>query len=94
MEKSYGWGYYKSNIFGWISCSVLLITTIFFISQIKKDEPIPADIILLRSSDKNGLCYIETKNLDGETNLKSKVTHKKLLEIFKSDDDVILIYAA
>ena len=36
------------------------------------NEMIPADILVLRSSDEHGLCYIDTQNLDGEANLKQR----------------------
>jgi phospholipid-translocating ATPase len=38
--------------------------------RIYNDEEIPADIVILSTSDSDGACYVETKNLDGETNLK------------------------
>ncbi|KAI7829948.1 PRMT5 arginine-N-methyltransferase-domain-containing protein [Kickxella alabastrina] len=37
-------------------------------------ESVPADLVLLATSEDDGSCFIETKNLDGETNLKSKVS--------------------
>lgn len=42
------------------------------ILRIESEEPFPADVVLLASSEPEGLCYIETANLDGETNLKIK----------------------
>jgi phospholipid-translocating ATPase len=38
--------------------------------RIYNDDPIPADVVVLSTSDPDGACYVETKNLDGETNLK------------------------
>lgn len=50
------------------------------IVKIKENEYFPADLILLNSSASKGICYIETKNLDGETNLKHKQANKRTLE--------------
>ncbi len=36
------------------------------------NEPIPADVIICATSEEEDSCFIETKNLDGETNLKAR----------------------
>ncbi|KAL6960593.1 putative phospholipid-transporting ATPase 8 [Sarracenia purpurea var. burkii] len=40
--------------------------------KVYKDEFFPADLLLVTSSYEDGICYVETMNLDGETNLKLK----------------------
>ncbi|KAM5531114.1 hypothetical protein V8D89_015228 [Ganoderma adspersum] len=40
--------------------------------RLESDDFIPADVVLISSSEPEGFCYIETSNLDGETNLKIK----------------------
>ncbi|KAI8987868.1 hypothetical protein BDF20DRAFT_813789 [Mycotypha africana] len=42
------------------------------ILRVESGENFPADLILVSSSEPEGLCYIETSNLDGEVNLKIK----------------------
>jgi phospholipid-translocating ATPase len=39
---------------------------------LRDNEQVPADIVILSTSDSDGVCYLETKNLDGETNLKPR----------------------
>ncbi len=58
------------------------------IIKIRDNEGIPCDIALIYSNELNGVCYVETKNLDGETNLKSKQAKDKLNEYYKSEDDL------
>lgn len=40
--------------------------------HLSNNETVPADILLLKSSDPHGVCYIDTCDLDGETNLKRR----------------------
>ncbi|KAA8540273.1 hypothetical protein F0562_024164 [Nyssa sinensis] len=53
--------------------------------KVEKDQFFPADLLLLSSSYEDGICYVETMNLDGETNLKVKRALEVTLPL---DDDV------
>ncbi|KAI9470984.1 MAG: hypothetical protein EXX96DRAFT_654032 [Benjaminiella poitrasii] len=40
--------------------------------KIENNQDIPADIVVLSTSENDNICYVETQNLDGETNLKQR----------------------
>ena len=46
--------------------------------KVEQDQYFPADIVFTQSSETKGTCYVETKNMDGETNLKHKIAEKYL----------------
>ncbi|CAI4058117.1 hypothetical protein SKDZ_04G3180 [Saccharomyces kudriavzevii ZP591] len=57
------------------------------IVRVHNNDEIPADLILLSTSDVDGACYVETKNLDGETNLKVRQS-LKCSKTIKSSRDI------
>ncbi len=58
--------------------------------KVQQDEFIPADLLCLCSSlVRKGQVYIETKNLDGETNLKSMYVPEELRGKITNANDVI-----
>ncbi|EHL02334.1 putative phospholipid-transporting ATPase IA [Glarea lozoyensis 74030] len=42
------------------------------IVELSRDEEVPADIVMLHADGRDGVAYVETMALDGETNLKSR----------------------
>ena len=53
---------------------------------LKNNDRIPADAIVISTGEPDFTCYIETKNLDGETNLKIKRGIKEFQNIKTPDD--------
>jgi phospholipid-translocating ATPase len=56
------------------------------IIQLGNNDSVPADVIILSTSEPDGLCYVETKELDGETNLKIRHCISSTASI-KSEND-------
>lgn len=55
------------------------------ILKLEQDEPVPADILVLASDGANeSEVFIETMDLDGETNLKSRIPHRKVSDIMNT----------
>ncbi|MEE4247347.1 MAG: hypothetical protein V2I33_18210 [Kangiellaceae bacterium] len=46
-----------------------------------EDEPFPADMVYISCSSQDGVAFINTMNLDGETNLKERVALDNTKEI-------------
>jgi len=55
------------------------------IVRVLDNEEFPADLVMLCSSNIDCNCYIETKNLDGETNLKIKQSEATLSNFAKDE---------
>ena len=51
------------------------------IIKIKEDEECSCDILIIKSSNDNGYLFVDTKNLDGESNLKEKYVVENLKNI-------------
>ena len=55
--------------------------------KVEKDTEFPADMFILKSSKDSGIAFVDTLNLDGESNLKEKTSLPKIQDI--SDEDIL-----
>lgn len=51
--------------------------------KLRCNEILPADVLLLSSSDPDRLCHIETATLDGETNLKQRQVVRSFFDLVR-----------
>lgn len=68
------------------------------IVKVLDKEYFPADLVMINSQkrkdevpnneDELGICYVETKNLDGETSLKYKQAQKEIAKYYITDRDL------
>ncbi|KAJ1650120.1 drs2 neo1 protein [Dispira simplex] len=61
---------------------------------LRANEWIPADMVVLASSDKQGQCYVETAALDGETTLKLKQALKQTQKSIGNARDLVNLQGA
>lgn len=54
--------------------------------KIMDDESLPADVLICATSEDENVAFVETKNLDGETNLKSRNAVQALTHIRSAGD--------
>ena len=76
----------------------IIKVNIFYI-QVNENENFPVDLILISSKktdledlsqlkdEELGMCYIESKNLDGETNMKFKQANIEISKYYKKEED-------
>ncbi|TFK22984.1 phospholipid-translocating ATPase [Coprinopsis marcescibilis] len=57
--------------------------------KIADNEPIPADVLICATSEEDNVAFVETKNLDGETNLKSRRAVECFANRFGTGDDCL-----
>ncbi|CAI7618215.1 unnamed protein product [Penicillium glandicola] len=76
-----------SNAQDWerIKCEEIRVGDVI---KLERDQPIPADIALLHATGPNGVAYIETMALDGETNLKNKQPCLPVSKVCSTVEDI------
>ena len=58
------------------------------VALVKDMEILPADIIVISTSNENGACFIETSSLDGEKNLKPKSAPKETGNLYNHNKQI------
>jgi phospholipid-translocating ATPase len=59
------------------------------IIKLERNDPAPADLVLLHTNGESNVAYVETMALDGETNLKSKQTTASMSKTIVHPHDIL-----
>ncbi|KAK0105006.1 hypothetical protein ONS96_004414 [Cadophora gregata f. sp. sojae] len=63
------------------------------IVRLKRDDAVPADLAVIFSEGPNGMAYIDTAALDGESNLKAKQASSLLRKVCCNERDISICQA-
>lgn len=61
--------------------------------MVEKDQRVPADLVLLRTSENSGSCFVRTDQLDGETDWKLRLAVRDTQKL-ESDLKLFEIHAS
>lgn len=61
--------------------------------MVEKDQRVPADLVLLRTSEHSGACFVRTDQLDGETDWKLRLAVPDTQKL-ESDQKLFEIHAS
>ncbi|CAL8085666.1 unnamed protein product [Orchesella dallaii] len=73
----------KNNSWEWVKWRNVAVGDFV---KIPNDTFFPADLVIFSSSEQMGICYIETANLDGETNLKIRQGIPETMKMIEIED--------
>ena len=48
----------------------VIVMPLYPACQVRNGQPLPADVVVIATSEEEDICYVETSQIDGETNLK------------------------
>jgi magnesium-transporting ATPase (P-type) len=71
---------------GDVSASTWRDVRVGAVVKVLDGEYFPADLLCVSTSNEAGICYIETSNLDGETNLKTRVARPESADLVDPGD--------
>eukprot|EP00501_MAST-03F_sp_TOSAG23-6_P001509 GSMAST32.ASY1.ANO1.1570.1 assembled CDS len=73
------------TLVGVVGLAMIMEARLSSVIPCQVNEALPADMIVLATAHEDGLCYVETKNIDGETNLKIRKSNQGALMVAREE---------